>query len=210
MTTKINWQQALKCCLVIGPSSCNKTSWIDIIQSAIRGGITSVQLREKQATEKHILEIAQQLLRVLPSHIPLIINDHVMLAKQLNCAVHIGQSDHTYTCARDIMGKDACIGLSIENIEQAERYKKCGANYFGVGPVFETTSKSDAAKPLGIVKAAHIIERLAPSPCVLIGGITSTNVAQLPKNKAGIAVISAITQAQSPQFAAQQLLQELQ
>ncbi|MDF1760806.1 MAG: thiamine phosphate synthase [Coxiellaceae bacterium] len=209
MKSAIDWQQALKCCLVIGPSCGVKHSWIDTIQLAIQGGITSIQLREKNASEAEMARMAKQLLKLLPSHIPLIINDHVDVAKQLQCAAHIGQSDMPFVEARRLLGTQSVTGLSIENLEQARQYKNCGATYFGVGPVFTTGSKPDAAEALGINKTIQIIELLDPTPCVLIGGIDKTNVHHLPPQKSGIAVISAITQAISPLLATQQLLKAL-
>ncbi|MDF1796711.1 MAG: thiamine phosphate synthase [Coxiellaceae bacterium] len=210
MKPAISWSQALKVCLVIGPSSCTKANWIDVTQQAIKGGITSVQLREKSASPNELIEMAQQLLALLPAHIPLIINDHVDIAKQLHCAVHIGQSDVLFSLAREALGAKSIIGLSIENMAQAKEYKNCGASYFGVGPVFQTKSKLDAAEAMGTAEAAKIIDLLSPTPCLLIGGINVTNVKQLPKNKAGIAVISAITHARSPVIATQQLFETLE
>ncbi len=213
MKNMIDWQQAIKCCLVIGPSCCVTSCWIDIIRLAIQGGITSVQLREKNANEAEITCMAQQLLKLLPPHIPLVINDHVNVAKQLQCAVHIGQSDMPFSMARKLLGSQAGVGVSIENLEQAKQYKNCGASYFGIGPVFATGSKPDAPEALGIYKTTQILELLAPTPCVLIGGITVKNTILLPRHKLklkhGVAVISAITHSDSPLLATQQLIKAI-
>ncbi len=209
MNESINWQQALKCCLVIGPSDCIQLNWLEVIDQAIQGGITSVQLREKKASPGDIKAMAQQAFELLPPSIPLIINDHVAIANELKCAAHIGQSDMSFQEAQGLMGPDAPIGLSIENMMQAKQFKRCGAAYFGVGPIFDTASKSNAAPAIGVERCREIIDTLTPTPCIIIGGINQSNISNTPNNKSGIAVISAITQARSPLIATQQLMDHL-
>lgn len=199
----IDWQQALRLCLVIGPSEVDG-DWLQVIDQAIAGGVSSVQLRDKTLPDEIFMQLASMLLQRIPEHIALIINDRVSVAQALGLSLHIGQRDCPYDKARQQLGEDAVIGLSIENIEQARRYKNCGANYFGVGPVFATVSKLDAAPVLGVSRANDIAEVLQPSPSVFIGGINQQNVCQC-QIAAGVAVISAITQSHQPTMAAQQL-----
>lgn len=200
-------KRALRLCLVIGPSNV-KGSWLAVVERAVAGGVTMVQLREKNATPQCMMQYAGSLLRILPQGIPLIVNDCVATAKALNLGLHIGQQDCAYDEARCILGDSACIGLSIENREQAMHYKECGANYFGVGPVFATPSKADAAPLLGAKQACGIAGLLQPTPAVFIGGVSSANMLQL-KSFGGIAVISAITASDDPQRAAQALRGDL-
>ena len=202
-----NFSEALRLCLVIGHLDCHPHSMLTIIKQAIAGGVTSIQLREKNLTEEKIAKQGSQLLKILPHHIPLIINDHVAVAKFLKIPLHIGQADTKYQYARKIMGKAAIIGLSIENIRQANHFQSCDADYFGVGPVFATSSKSDAAPAIGLENLRTIVSILSPKACVAIGGVNQHNAAPVYKTGVcGIAVISAITQAENPYLATQKLL----
>lgn len=192
--------------LVVGPNDCKYHSIINVIKMAIAGGVTCVQLRDKYLSSYEIAELAKIILSFLPTEIPLIINDHVAVAKELGVGLHIGQSDMQYQQARSVLGENAIIGLSIENYEQAQRFRNCGASYFGVGPVFATQSKLDAAEAMGITTLNQIVDELNPTPCVAIGGITMGNVNQFSvANLAGVAVISAITHARNPKSAAKLL-----
>lgn len=203
-----NLKQALTLCLVIGPSYCEENAFDAIIDNAIKGGATAIQLRDKKIDDSHFIHIANTLKQRLPQHILLVVNDRYHIAKELNLALHIGQSDVDYNFARNHLGKQAIIGVSIENMQQAQRFKKSDASYFGIGPVFSTTSKADAAPAIGLSLTQHIADTLSPTPCVAIGGITQTNITAFStiNNVNGIAVISAITQATSPLNATQQLL----
>ena len=197
-------KQALRLCLVVGPSSV-AGNWRAFIEQAIAGGVTSVQLRDKTLGAKDVAYYARQLQQALPSGFPIVINDHVDVAAELGLALHIGQSDCDYQVARERLGQHAVIGLSIENEAQAKVCRQSGADYFGVGPVFVTDSKPDAAPALGVERAAQIGQQLAPTPCVLIGGIGLNNVSLLQGSVDGVAVISAITQSADPKLAARQL-----
>ncbi len=197
---------ALKLCLVIGPLDCRPHDFFTVLEQAIDGGVSCIQLRDKNASPEQTEKLARQILKITPPNIPLIINDHVNVAKKLNCALHIGQTDMNYHQVREILGGQAIIGLSINNLFQAKQYKNCGANYFGIGPIFPTHSKSNATPPLGIDHLNIINKQLAPTPCIAIGGINPNNVASVfSAHIAGVAVISAIAQANNPKHAAQQL-----
>lgn len=200
----IDWQLALRLCLVIGPSDVSG-DWLWVVGQAIAGGVSSVQLRDKTLSDESLLQLAILLQQLLPQNIPLIINDRLSVARALGLALHIGQRDCPYSHARQLLGEQAVIGLSIENVEQAHQYKACGANYFGVGPVFATTSKPDAAAVIGVEQANLIVGILQPTPVVFIGGINQHNVGQC-QSAAGIAVISALTESTQPKIVAQQLL----
>jgi thiamine-phosphate pyrophosphorylase len=203
----IDLKQALKLCLIIGNSNCHQQNLFEIIQQAIKGGITSLQLREKNTEEKDVANLGKELLKILPAHIPLIINDYVDVAKYLGTAVHLGQSDMGYSQARKKLGKKTIIGISIENINQAKSFQNCDNNYYGIGPIFTTRSKHNAAKPIGIHGLNKILTLLSQKPCIAIGGISLNNIASLKTtNIDGIAVISAVTKANSPYLATHQLI----
>ena len=202
----VDWQQALRLCLVVGPSEI-EGHWLTVVDQAIAAGVTSVQLREKNLPETEVMQLAQALQQRLPRHVPLIINDHVAIAKALKLALHIGQHDCPYEQARAELGPNATIGLSIENIIQAQQCQSIGVDYFGVGPVFATSSKPDAAPVLGVSQANAIVELLRPTPVVFIGGINQSNLLQC-QQAAGVAVISAITQSVNPSEATRQMTRE--
>jgi len=199
----------LKLCLLVGRSDCTPHSMFDVIASAIKGGITSVQLRDKDASESDLAKIGKQTLKILPDHIPLIINDHVEVAKYLGVGLHIGQSDMHYRDARRYLGSKKIIGLSIGNSSQAEEFKDCDADYFGIGPIYKTKSKPNASPPIGICELQQIIKILNPMYCVAIGGINSSNAHQVYSTGiGGIAVISAITKSSNPELAAKDLIEK--
>lgn len=199
-----NLRQALRLCLVIGPSNV-KGDWLAVVRQALDGGVTMVQLREKQAKPAELLAHAYALQAILPSTVPLIINDCIETAMRLGVGLHIGQQDCPYPKARRLLGGDACIGLSIENERQAQRDKCCGANYFGIGPVYASPSKVDAAPSLGVAQACEIARIVQPAPCVFIGGLNQENVVRL-RAFGGLAVISAVAASAHPKQAAQRLL----
>lgn len=208
---KIN-KQMLKLCLIVGERDCKFYSLFDIIRKAIKGGVTSIQLREKNFTEKELLTLTTSILKFLPQEFPMIINDFVehvqwLRKKYPNVGLHIGQNDMPYLEARKLLGHEAIIGLSIENIEQAKKFRNCGADYFGIGPIFNTRSKTDAAPPIGETQLRTILNILSPTPCVAIGGITTNNARKIFQTGIdGIAVVSAITKAKDPEEAAKQLI----
>ena len=201
-----NLKNILKYYLVIGSDDCKYHQLITIVSAAIKGGVTCVQIREKTANDNQLIVLARQILTILPSDIPLIINDCVDVAKFLDLGLHIGQDDMSYAAARKVLGKRAIIGLSIHSKSQAIEYKQCGADYFGIGPVFSTHSKDDAQEPIGPGKLVEIVQILSPNPCVAIGGVNLTTINHLKRlNAYGIAVISAIAGARRPYLAAKTL-----
>ena len=179
----------------------------DVVCAAARGGVTAVQLREKECDTREFVELGRRLKVLLaPFDVPLIINDRVDVALAVGAdGVHIGQSDMTFRDARALLGPQAAIGLSVETKEQSQEADSLDAAYLGVSPVFATPTKTDAAPAwgltgLGCVRAAsrHVL--------VAIGGITLENAADVIKAGAdGVAVVSAICAARDPESAARAL-----
>jgi thiamine-phosphate pyrophosphorylase len=195
--------------LIADAEVCAPLAIEDAVEQVIDHGISCVQLRMKNQSGQKILVTAKNLLRLLrPRNIPLIINDHIEMAKTLDVhGVHIGQSDTPYLFARKQLGYEKVIGLSLENIQQAKQSRHLDCDYFGVGPIFATPSKKDAAIPLGISQL-HLISRLLTTPIVAIGGINQYNLdSVLSTPVAGIAFISAIFSAENPRQMTQQLAQ---
>ena len=166
-------------------------SWA--VKEALTGGITLLQLREKNLTDREMLQEAQELLPLCHRHgVPLIINDRVQVALDAGAdGVHLGQEDMSPREARAILGPDAIIGVSARTVGSAQRAEQEGADYLGVGAVFSTSTKKDAQNISPetlrqICQAVHI-------PVVAIGGIGPDNILELLGcGIQGVAVVSSI------------------
>jgi len=182
-----------------------------IVDESVKGGVTMVQLREKQATTREFIELAIHLREKLHLlGIPLIINDRLDIALASGAdGLHIGQNDMPYELARRLLGKEKIIGLSVENLEQARHANELDVNYIGISPVFSTDTKTDTLKPFGLDGIRHVAA-ISRHPSVAIGGINETNARQIVAAGAhGIAVVSAIVSADDPMKAAQKLKQKI-
>ena len=175
-----------------------------IVEEAVKGGVTMVQLREKDISSREFYELAQSLMFILkPLSIPLIINDRLDIALAVNAdGLHIGQGDLPYSIARKIMGKDKIIGLSVETIEQARDTNNMDVDYIGLSPVFSTNTKLDINTPLGL-SGVQEIAGFTKHKTVAIGGINSSNAESVIASGAdGIAVVSAIVSHENSKEAA--------
>ncbi|MBE6047864.1 MAG: thiamine phosphate synthase [Clostridium sp.] len=165
----------------------------DDVRKSLEGGVTFLQLREKSLDEKAFLEEAKQLKKLCAEYkVPFVINDNVDIAYKIDAdGVHIGQDDMQVKDVRMKLGKDKIIGVSAHTVEEAVLAEKEGADYLGVGAVFQTKSKKNVkAMPYDTLKA--ICEAVS-IPVVAIGGIERENVEMLSgSGVCGIAVISAI------------------
>ena len=182
-----------------------------VVEAAVRGGVTAVQLREKSCSTRDFVRLGRELKSLLAAHqVPLIVNDRVDLALEIGAdGVHIGQHDMDPRRARSLLGPDAIIGLSIETIEQARAAASLDVDYLGVGPVFATATKTDAAPPLGLAALAQI-RAITRHAIVAIGGIGQENARQTIDSGAdGVAVVSAICAADDPERAARELRQAI-
>ncbi len=179
----------------------------DLIKEAIKGGVSMVQIREKNCSSLDFYDLAKRVKELLnPHQIPLIINDRVDIAQAVDAdGLHIGQSDLPYAVARKLLGKNKIIGLSVENLEQAQQANQLDVDYIGLSPVFYTDTKTDIAPALGL-DGIENIARISKHPMVGIGGIYIGNAEQIIKSGAnGIAVVSAILSSENPKQAAKQL-----
>lgn len=179
----------------------------EIVAPALRGGVAAVQLREKDCATRDFVELGRALGRLLaPLDVPLIVNDRVDVALAIGAAgVHLGQRDMGYASARRLLGPDAVIGLSVESAGQARAAESLDAAYLGVGPVFPTATKPDAAPALGLAGLAAV-RAVSRHPLVAIGGIGAGNARQAVEAGAdGVAVVSAICSADDPEAAAREL-----
>lgn len=182
-----------------------------IVMQAVKGGVTMVQLREKESTTLDFVNLAKKLKRLLtPLHIPLIINDRLDVALAADAdGLHIGQQDMPYSIARKLLGNDKIIGLSVENVDQAKEANKMDVNYIGLSPVFVTGTKPELVHALGL-EGVREIAALSRHIRVAIGGINATNAAAvLQAGVHGLAVVSAICSSDNPMKAALEIRQEI-
>ena len=184
----------------------NGRSLRQVVEESLDGGVTMVQLREKQLEEGTFLEEAKELQALCRQRrIPFLVNDNVDIALAMNAdGVHVGQSDMEALDVRKKLGPDKIIGVSAQTVEQALLAQAHGADYLGVGAVFPTGSKDDAVEvPFETLKEICQAVRI---PVVAIGGISKANVEQLRGSGiCGVAVISAIYGADDIEGAAREL-----
>jgi len=177
--------------------------FLDAVGASLKGGVQIVQLREKTATAKEFIKLGRKVKEICALYDALfIINDRVDVAHIIGAdGVHLGQDDINIDSARHILGKDAIIGISTHSPEQAEKATISGADYIGVGPVFETPTKP-GRKSVGFeyVKWAS---KNANIPWFAIGGINTENVSEVIKSGASrIAIVRAIINAEKPDVSA--------
>lgn len=179
----------------------------EIVQAAVSGGVSVVQLREKDCSAWEFLALACRLLAILrPAGVPLIINDRLDVALAAGAdGVHLGQSDLPYREVRAILGPEALIGLSVETLEQAREAEELDVDYLAASPVFPTSTKTDTGAAWGLA-GLSALRKLSRHPLVAIGGINRTNAASVLRAGAdGIAVVSAISAAPDPRAEAKAL-----
>ena len=168
-----------------------------VVETAIKAGVTIVQLREKQADFKEFCDKALKMKKICDKYnIPLIINDNIDVCLAVDAdGVHLGSRDCEIAKARTILGNSKIIGASSREVKTALLAQNAGADYLGVGAVFGTNTKSDAK-----AISKDILKEIANSvniPVVAIGGITADKVSELKGcGIAGVAVVSAILKAQ--------------
>ena len=160
-----------------------------------RGGATFVQLREKQLPPVEFYYQARDAVAVAKQRgVRLIVNDRVDLAQAVGAhGVHLGQDDLPPEAARRLLGPDAVIGYSTHNVEQALAAARLPISYLAVGPIFQTTSKTDTSPVLGLDGLRAVRRAIGPLPLVAIGGITHANARSVVDAGAdSVAVISAL------------------
>lgn len=163
-------------------------------EKALRGGVTLVQLREKEISSLDFYNLALKMKDLVNSYnVPLIINDRLDIALAVDAdGLHIGQEDLPLTIARRLLGPSKILGYSVSNIEEAIFGEENGADYLGAGPVYPTGSKSDAGNPIGAEGLQKIKERVS-IPVVGIGGIGTGNITEVKRTGIdGVSLISAI------------------
>ena len=194
--------------VITDPKASRGRSDLQVAEAAIAGGADVLQLRDKEASSGRLYEVALQLRKLTrDAGIPFIVNDRLDIALAADAdGVHVGQTDLPASVARKIMGPGRILGVSVDTVEEAVLAERDGADYLGVGPVFEARgTKPDAGPPLGVDRIARIRRRCG-LPIVAIGGINAENARTVREAGAdAAAVISAVVSADDIAHAARRL-----
>ena len=208
MAKKIDW----RICFIADSEAAAGRDMLTLVREAVEGGVTLVQLRGKKWTSREFSQIGLRAKDFLKrKQVPLLINDRLDVALACRAdGVHLGQEDIPLLSARRILGQEKIIGISVNNIREAEAAAKEGADYLGVGPVFPTVSKDVKVPVLGL-EGLRRIREIVRIPILAIGGIDASNVAEVMKAGAdGIAVISAITSSEDARASALNLINSIE
>lgn len=179
----------------------------EIVRQGIAGGVTAIQLREKEISTREFYQLACIVRSLtLDSGVTFIVNDRLDIALAADAdGVHVGQNDMPADMAKKLLRPNTILGVTASNEEQACKAVDAGADYIGCNAVFATPTKTDTGTPIGV----EGLRRLAASvsiPVVAIGGINAANAGEvMASGVAGIAVVSAIVSAEDPEAAARQL-----
>ena len=201
-------RQTLRLYLVTDQACLRGRSLTDVVLAAVQGGVSCVQLREKQSDTRDFVALAQALQSALkPYAVPLVINDRIDVALACGAAgVHLGQSDMPVALARQILGPDVFIGLSVETPADVQRAQQEAVDYLGVSPIYPTPTKQDTAPPWGL-DGLRQVRAMTDLPLVAIGGVNLQTAAPVLASGAdGLAVVSALCSADDPKAVAQAFL----
>ena len=191
---------------LVTDDSSDEEKFLKTIEESILGGVSIVQLREKEATSLNFYNIALKVKEITNKYnVPLIINDRIDIALAIDAeGVHLGQSDLPCKIARKLIG-DKILGISASNIDEAKTAEAEGADYIGSGAIFNTKTKDDADSVT--IKELKEIVHSVNIPVVAIGGINEKNAHKLRDTGInGISVVSAIMQSENPKIASKNLL----
>ena len=192
--------------LVTDSTDNTDEDFFSIIEQACEGGITLLQLREKDKSSLDFFNIAKKVKQITDRYgIPLIINDRVDLTMAVDAAgVHVGQTDLPVSAVRKLLGENKIIGASTKTVEQAIKAKEEGADYLGVGAIYPTTTK--VVTVITDVSMLNEIALQTNLPIVAIGGLNAGNMQVLYDSLAdGIAVVTAIMKSDNPRETARSL-----
>ena len=187
-------------------TNCSEEEFLYRVEQALMGGITLLQLREKDKSTREYIDLAEKVHALTKKYnVPLIIDDRVDVALAIDAeGVHVGQSDMPVSMARKLMGDDKIVGATTKTVPQALEAYEQGADYLGVGAIYPTTTKVKtvltSTETLGNICSA------VPIPVNAIGGLNKDNIDVLKGIPiAGICVVSAIMKADDPKQAAVEL-----
>lgn len=182
-----------------------------VLEQALAGGVTAVQLREKDLAGKELFQLAEQTRRLCDRHeAALFINDRIDVARAVDAAgVQLGKASLPIETARSLLGPQKIIGYSIHSLEEGQQAERSGADFVVFGPLYFTPSKARFGRPQGLTALRRTVDTLA-LPVYAIGGITAENTSQVQSAGArGVALISAIIGAEAPRDAARTIVRLL-
>lgn len=185
-----------------------KDEFLSRVKSALEGGVTIIQLREKNRTTREYVELAEAVHALTKEFgVPLIIDDRIDVMLAADCeGVHVGAEDMPVAVARKLIGNDKILGATSKTVEAATKAYNDGADYLGVGAIYPTTTKVKTV--LTSTETLDSITKAVPIPVNAIGGLNKTNLGVLKGiNIAGVCAVSAIMKADSPRKAAEELRQ---
>lgn len=198
--------------VAITDASCGPgRTLVEVVTAVLRGGIPAIQLRAKREPTRDMVELGRALrAETRRAGALLFVNDRVDVALVIGAdGAHLGDDDLPLPAARSITPQGFLLGRSVDTAQQAAEAERQGADYVGVGPVFQTASKADAGPAVGIQRVSAVRSATA-LPLVAIGGIDAANAAGVARAGAdGVAVIRALMQARDPEAAARELLAEV-
>ncbi len=189
-------------------SQYTEQEFLSRVRSALSGGVTLMQLREKDRTTRECIDLAKKVHEIAQQFgVPLIIDDRVDVALASGAeGVHLGQSDMQIDVARKIVGEDFIIGATTKTVEQALEAFEQGADYLGVGAIYPTTTKVKTV--LTSTETLDKICKAVPIPVNAIGGLNKDNIDVLKGiGIKGVCAVSAIMKAPDPKTAAEELSQ---
>ena len=184
---------------------------VHVVTEAVKGGVTMVQLREKHGDIRAFIERANALKAILAgSGVPLILNDRVDVALAVDAdGVHLGQSDMPAALARQLIGPDKILGLSIESPQQLAESQQLDLDYIGLSAIFATPTKTNTSMHWGLDGLVDTLQKTA-LPVVAIGGINQENIREVAATGVhGIALVSAICHADDPCLAARGIVEAM-
>lgn len=192
----------LRLVAITDDAEAQRSTLVDRVAAAVRGGATSVQVRLKHATPREVVEIARSIVARVP--VPVIVNDRADIALAAGAAgVHVGEADLPVSAIRRFAPTNFIIGASLGGDEELANAKD--ADYVGIGPLFTTDSKGDAGKAIGI-EGFRKLAGLSGRPAIAVGGVSAELAAQvMAAGGAGVAVINAIFSSDDPESAARSI-----
>ena len=192
----------LRLVAITDDAEAQRSTLVDRVAAAVRGGATSVQVRLKHATPREVVEIARSIVARVP--VPVIVNDRADIALAAGAAgVHVGEADLPVSAIRRFAPTNFIIGASLGGDQELANAKD--ADYVGIGPLFTTDSKGDAGKAIGI-EGFRKLAALSGRPAIAVGGVSAELAAQvMAAGGAGVAVINAIFSADDPERAARSI-----
>ncbi|MBM4065015.1 MAG: thiamine phosphate synthase [Planctomycetes bacterium] len=185
--------------------------FLKTIESALKGGVKTVQLREKGFATSELYSLACELRKITSDFkANFIVNDRVDIALAVEAdGVHLGWQSLPFDIVRKLVGFEKLIGVSTHNRQEASQAQNCGADYITFGPIFDTPSKTGLLRPTGVEEIQKLKKEIH-IPIVALGGINEKNIGAVLNGGAdGIAVISSIMQADDPEDAARCLCNKI-